>query len=71
MPSRLIDQVCEADSAESLASETVDEEIGEAADKERPQENKVAVTPKEEDVRYGALEFKTLDKDVARRDGGP
>merc|ERR1719245_1252976 len=58
-------EVCESDFAKNLASETSQEDDAESAYEKKSQENKVTKTTKDQDVKYSAQEFQTLDKEIA------
>merc|ERR1719392_150285 len=58
-------EVCESDFSKSLAEETVAEDEAAAEYEKVTQENKIAKTTKEQDVKYKTSEAKALDKATA------
>merc|ERR1712184_120211 len=58
-------EVCESDFAENLAKENTEESDAQAEYDKTTQENKVAKTLKEQDVKYKTQEFTGLDKSIA------
>merc|ERR1719359_1171610 len=58
-------EVCESDFSKSLAAETVAEDEAQAEYDKVTQENKVAKTQKEQDVKYKTKEAASLDQTVS------
>merc|ERR1719321_175586 len=62
-------EVCESDFASNLATEETEEATRAEAYEQNTQENKVAKTSKEQDVKYKTKEAVGLDKTVAELSG--
>jgi len=62
-------EVVESDFAKALAAEDSQESDAIAAYEKTTQENKVAKTMKEQDVKYNTKEFKALDKSISEQSG--
>jgi len=60
---------CESDFSESLAKSEAEENDAQADYDKITQENKLAKTSKDQDVKYKTQEFKTLDKNIAEFTG--
>jgi chromosome segregation ATPase len=62
-------EVCESDFSDNLAKEEMAESDAAAEYEKITQENKVAKTTKDQDVKYKTQEFKSLDKEIAELTG--
>merc|ERR1719263_1720481 len=62
-------EVCESDFSSNLAKEETQEADAVSEYDKVTQENKVAKTTKDQDVKYKTQEFKGLDKDIAELSG--
>merc|ERR1712139_278180 len=62
-------EVCESDFSKNLAKEETEEADSAAEYDKITQENKVAKTTKDQDVKYKTQEFKSLDKEIAELTG--
>merc|ERR1719174_3012227 len=62
-------EVCESDFSENLAKEETQEADSAAEYEKITQENKIAKTTKDQDVKYKTQEFKSLDKDISEFSG--
>jgi len=62
-------EVCESDFSENLAKEETQEADAAAEYEKITQENKIAKTTKDQDVKYKTQEFKSLDKDISEFSG--
>jgi chromosome segregation ATPase len=62
-------EVCESDFSDNLAKEEMAESDAASEYEKITQENKVAKTTKDQDVKYKTQEFKSLDKEIAELTG--
>jgi len=62
-------EVCESDFSDNLAKEEMAESDAASEYEKITQENKVAKTTKDQDVKYKTQEFKSLDKEIAELSG--
>merc|ERR1719386_642836 len=62
-------EVCESDFSSNLAKEETQESDAVSEYEKITQENKVAKTTKDQDVKYKTQEFKSLDKDISELTG--
>jgi len=62
-------EVCESDFSSNLAKEETQEADAASEYDKITQENKVAKTMKDQDVKYKTQEFKSLDKNIAEYSG--
>jgi len=62
-------EVCESDFSDNLAKEEMAESDAASEYEKVTQENKVAKTTKDQDVKYKTQEFKSLDKEIAELTG--
>jgi len=62
-------EVCESDFSDNLAKEEMAESDAASEYEKITQENKVAKTTKDQDVKYKTQEFKALDKEIAELSG--
>merc|ERR1719446_1336827 len=62
-------EVCESDFSDNLAKEEMAESDAVSEYEKITQENKVAKTTKDQDVKYKTQEFKSLDKEIAELTG--
>jgi len=62
-------EVCESDFSDNLAKEEMQESDSASEYEKITQENKVAKTTKDQDVKYKTQEFKSLDKEIAELTG--
>jgi chromosome segregation ATPase len=62
-------EVCESDFSDNLAKEEMAESDAASEYEKITQENKVAKTTKDQDVKYKTQEFKTLDKEISELTG--
>merc|ERR1719247_1310216 len=57
-------EVCESDFSENLAKEEAEEADAASSYEKNTQENKLAKTQMEQDVKYKTQEYKSLDKEI-------
>jgi len=62
-------EVCESDFSDNLAKEEMAESDSSSEYEKITQENKVAKTTKDQDVKYKTQEFKSLDKEISELTG--